>query len=231
LYCSPAPDSACRAGAEGNACENDDQCQDELLCGPTVCQAGGEGDDCADESDCDDAAPFCGPDGCQVGAIGDACDGDGDGDDDCAGALLCGPDDLCQAGVEGDSCDVNEDCGDGLYCAEDTFCYDGSLDDPCNTADDCDDVDVSCVDAPGLDMSFCNETGFVRVAAGTFNIGCPPLEGVALSCQPNPESTVRHSVTLTNDFVMLAEEVTVDAWDDLFLENPSTAAPARARVL
>ena len=70
------------------SCNNDNQCPDDLVCGPEVCQAGIEGDPCDRERHCSDVAPLCGPMGmCQDGSVGDPCQSAGD----CgADAPVCG---------------------------------------------------------------------------------------------------------------------------------------------
>lgn len=52
-------------------------------------------------------------------------------------APLCGADQLCHDGTEGDSCDSEDDCLDPLACSPTTVCQDGSEGDPCAGPEDC----------------------------------------------------------------------------------------------
>jgi formylglycine-generating enzyme required for sulfatase activity len=205
--------AACILPVEGSDCDAEADCGDDgeglvLYCGPDdFCYDGSAGDPCGDDDSCLDEVPLCGPEGCQVGVEGDPCESGLD----CDSALYCGPDDACHDGSAGDPCSDDDECVDPICGPE--GCQAGALGDPCEGALDCDaelDCDVQC-----------HEPDFVRIAPGSFEMGCPPGEGESVDCSPNTASTEAHSVEITRPFYLAVHELTLAEWLDLELTSPA----------
>ena len=151
------PDERCRAGEcvsrptnYGIACEQTDECEDELLvCLDDVCvttSPGESGDPCWDDLECDDTT-VCYElgDGCQVGNAGEPCTEAAH----CQFDLVCTSDDdpgVCTAGALDSPCTSDEHCQFPLLCGPEAnrFCQRGKEGDPCDDDGNCSDIAPYC---------------------------------------------------------------------------------------
>ena len=171
LYCASwwDGDDKCHDGSDGDICQEDQNCQVNLVCNDYFekCKpAGLEGDYCYYNNDCTDgfycANFYLGDDKCHDGDDGDPCNVDAV----CQWGLVCNDyfENCKPIGLEGDFCSYNNDCTDGMYCAGwgngDDKCHDGSDGDICYDNANC-QFGLLCNDyfdkckPPGTENSYC----------------------------------------------------------------------------
>ena len=197
-----------------------DDCDDGDASVATTPATDGDCDGTVTEDDCDDADPSS-----AVLATDGDCDGAlaaDDCDDTDPSSTWIATDADCDGAVEADDCD--DDDPQSATVAVDADC------DGVPTADDCDDADAaygsiaSDPDCDGvidcLDSTTAQGLTFVRLCAGTFEMGCTAGQS---SC--NPSEYPVHAVSLTNDFWVGETEVTQGQWQGLMGSNPSYFGP------
>ena len=149
-------------GDVGSACLKDLECTPPSWCnGLGLCTDGAADAQCAGDSDCGGQTPVCTPHRrCGPGDLGATCLGEVG----CREGLVCGPDNACQAGVEGDPCEDGS-----LQCREDTpicgpegTCQNGNSGDSCTDSADCSEHATICDDGacstPGEETP-CEDSG------------------------------------------------------------------------
>lgn len=128
--------SVCAAISGGryclDACEEDDDCRDDMICVVGVCRGeGGFSDECGESDDCRSGI-------CHDGACSQTCNDHGD----CPEGATCldvgAPDNLCLDLDFGEECETHDDCGSGI-------CHDGSCNLECHHPDDCVEG-LACID-------------------------------------------------------------------------------------
>lgn len=224
---TPPPPCECPGpGGPGSSCEDESDCEAELVCsdgGICVEVPGGPGDECELDADCEDGL-ICGDDDtCRdvPGGPEDECDEDAD----CNEVLgfECGDDGTCvnPPNGPGEECDDDEDC-DGaldLACIDDV-CTDipGGPGDACEDDDDCQPVRYlgSAADFAVLAGSTVTNTnpttieGNLGVSPGSAVTGFPPgivTDGVIHAMDP---VAAQAQADLTTAYITLAGEACGD---------------------
>ncbi len=229
------PDDGTDSDCDGSDCEDKDgdgdcaesDCDDNDATRNSADLDGDSYSTCNEPPDCDDGDPTVSP-ADEDGDGNSTCDGDcddsdaslnlNDGDDDggstCDGDCDDTNDELNIADADGDgftTCDG--DCNDNAAAAHPGIVEE----DVCNDYldNDCDDV-LDCLEPECLGGGSCLPSGFVRIPAGTFDMGSPEDEYGRVA-----EDESLHNVTLTRDFEIGAAEVTQAEFESVIGWNPS----------
>ena len=130
------------ADDRGAACLTDSECLKPWFCnGLGECSVGSESDTCRADTDCRAGTPVCDPFGrrCSTGGLGSPCvPGLG-----CIDRLICGPEYVCQTGLEGSLCGDPSHCALlAPICGPGGECQDGEQGDDCDDRDDCAGINV-----------------------------------------------------------------------------------------
>ena len=169
----------------------------------------------------------------------DACGVQGEVADICLGGAVCTDGAcICEANVS-QACDDNDvyyydacgERGDLLHaCVDGEVCDAGECVCEVNASQACDGGDLHYFDSCGVvgdvlegcggwgcSEGACTPDGFVRIAAGSFQMGSPDTDPNRVWDEP------LHNTTLTNDFYLMEKEVTQADWGDVIgsADNPS----------
>lgn len=132
--------------AENGSCFSDEECSDGFFCnGFGTCTEGSGADTCLSDSDCRGQTPLCNPHRvCSEGDVDSSCFRDYG----CLDGLICGLDDRCQFGNEGDGCVPGQGhCNTTApICSSYGTCQTGDTGDACASGEDCAYFAPSCRD-------------------------------------------------------------------------------------